>query len=261
MDCMPVPYPRHWLDAMSFFTCLVPARLVGRTTLAECVPWIAACGLCTGLVCTALAWVAALAAHLVWADTGWLCFAVPGLVWVAAEMAVSRGLHWDGLADMGDALGSQRCGAAFRTILKDSRLGALGALVLLVVFAAQLASAIGHVAQNQWAVLMLAPAWGRGMAVPLFCLASPYDTHSLGGQFAAGGTRRNLMLTLLYAACMLALFAWVGTSPVKLLVLCAGQALLIWRIAFWARLHNGFSGDFVGCLMELGQSLCLLACL
>ncbi len=246
---------------MSFFTCLVPARLVGRSTLAECVPWIAACGLCVGLVCTALAFAAHAAGEVLWHDSGWALCAVPGLVWLAAEMLVSRGLHWDGLADMGDALGSQRRGDAFRAVLKDSRLGAFGALALLTVFAAQLVACAGHVLQEQWLALVLAPAWGRAMTVPLFFLARPFQLNSLGGQFAAGGTGTNMVLTLVYAACMLLVLGAGGTAPAKLLLLCLGQGLRTWRVGFWARLHGGFSGDFAGCLIELGQCLCLLVCL
>ncbi|MDO5536354.1 MAG: adenosylcobinamide-GDP ribazoletransferase [Desulfovibrionaceae bacterium] len=259
---MPRICPVHFLDALSFFTCLVPARMVRGTALHLCAPWFGACGLVIGLVCTLAAWAALMLCQFVIAAGPVPALILPGLVWLVFEMTVSRGLHWDGLADVFDALGSQRRGDEFRAILKDSRLGTFGALALLAVFVFQLAGAAGHASSGIWAPLILAPVWGRGLAVLVFCLSTPYTTtHSLGGQFAEAGTVSNLALSIAHGAAVLLLLGLAGISPLNLLLLAAGQCLILWRVLSWCRTHGGYSGDFIGCFIELSQAMCLIATL
>ncbi len=253
-------FVHHFLDALSFFTCLVPARMVKGSTLAQCAPFIFPCGLvlgCAASLCAALV-LRLLEGHS-------LPFPLPvlvaALVWLVVEILLSRGLHWDAVADMADALGSYREGAAFRAVLKDSRLGTFGALALTVIFAAQLLGLAGHLAQGQWLAIILAPAWGKNTAFWLLCLAEPYDRQSLGGKFAEAGTRKNMALSLVCALCSLLALACSGVSPAGLALLCLVQALLTGKFVFWSRHYGGYSGDFIGALMETGQCLCLVCTL
>src|SRR5882724_12552182 len=73
-----------------------------------------------------------------------LAIGVPALA--AAALALGAGalltgaLHEDGLADVADGFGGGRDKAAKLEIMRDSRLGTYGALILLVAFAAKLAA-------------------------------------------------------------------------------------------------------------------------
>ncbi len=256
-----MPLAKRFLDALSFFTCLVPARLVSNSTLGECAPWIFFCGLVIGALCT----LAGTLASFLLAKTSCpdiLVLLLAALVWVAAEMRITRALHWDGLADLADALGSCRQGDAFRAVLKDSRIGTFGVLALLCAFGCELLAVAAHLcplSPFHTASLVLAPAWGRAMAVPLFRLASPYDKTSLGGQFASAGTVGNLVLCLLWAALTLGLLACCGAHPLRLAALLLLQGLLLWYFVALSKRHGGYSGDFCGCLMQVGQCLFLLA--
>ena len=64
----------------------------------------------------------------------------------AAALALGAGailtgaLHEDGLADVADGFGGGRDRAAKLEIMRDSRLGTYGALILLVSFAAKLSA-------------------------------------------------------------------------------------------------------------------------
>lgn len=261
MACL---HPARGLDSLSFFTCLVPARMYKGTTLALCTPWFTFCGLVVGTVCTLAAWLVSQAlrygTNLGGQDI--LLWLLPGLAWVLCEMSVSRGLHWDGLADVFDALGSQRRGEEFRQILKDSRLGTFGALAVVAIFACQFLGAAGHVHQGNWSILIVAGGWGRGLSALIFCFARPCTTvHSLGGQFASAGTGKNLVITLVWGVILLAACAWTGTGALKLVVLCLTQALVLWRVLAWTKRQGGYSGDFVGCFIELAQALLLLVTL
>lgn len=254
-------FAKRFLDALSFFTLLVPARHVSNSTLGTCAPWIFPCGLVIGALCT----LASLIAGLLLARTtdcpDVIALLISALFWVCAEMCITRALHWDGLADLADALGSYKQGKAFRAVLKDSRVGTFGVLALLCAFACELFAVVAHLhslSLASVAALVLAPAWGRGMAVPLFCLAAPYDTTGLGGQFACAGTRGNLVLSIVLAALTLLFLALAGSHAAKLCVLLFLQTGLLWRFVALSKKYGGYSGDFCGCLMQMGQILFLL---
>lgn len=257
----PMSPAKRFLDALSFFTSLVPARLVSNSTLGECAPWIFPCGLVIGALCT----LASLAASILLTRAATcpdvIALLLAALVWILAELRITRALHWDGLADLADAIGSYKEGEAFRAVLKDSRIGTFGVLALICAFACELLAVAAHLhilSLTSVAALVLAPAWGRGMAVPLFCLASPHDTTGLGGQFACAGTRDNLALSIILAALTLGFLALAGVHPLNLCALLLLQMRLLWKFVALSRQYDGYSGDFCGCLMQTGQILFLL---
>src|SRR5262252_5927360 len=59
---------------------------------------------------------------------------------LGAGMILTGGLHEDGLADVADGFGGGRDIAAKLDIMRDSRLGTYGAMILLVSFAAKLSA-------------------------------------------------------------------------------------------------------------------------
>lgn len=253
---------KRFLDALSFFTSLVPARLVSNSTLGACAPWIFPCGLVIGALCTLASLIVGLLLARATDCPNVIALLISALFWVLADMRITRALHWDGLADLADALGSCKEGDAFRAVLKDSRIGTFGVLVLICAFACELLAVAAHLhtlSLASVAALVLAPAWGRGMAVPLFCLASPHDTTGLGGQFACAGTRANLGLSIVLAALTLLFLALAGTHMAKLCVLLVLQTGLVWKFVALSKKYGGYSGDFCGCLMQTGQILFLLA--
>lgn len=258
-----MPFLRPFLDAMSFFTCLVPGRLCSNSTLGECAPCIYPCGVATGLVTTLVAWAfQALAGQGDWGASGTSAVLVvsllAGVVWTVAEILVTRGLHWDAVADLVDAVGSFKRGDAFRAVLKDSHIGTFGVLALIVVFCVQSLAAASYLSEGRFLTLVLAPAWGKTMAMPLFFFGRPHDVQSLGGQFSSAGTRGNFALSLVLVPVTIALAVWDGASLAQGLALVCLQALLALYFLRLSRVHDGYSGDFCGALMQFGQCLYLL---
>lgn len=125
----------RFLDTLAFFTCLVPARMYSGTDMPRYVPWFSAAGLTIGFLTTGLSLLAGLFFRGVVPPLFQALAA--GFVWCAAEIIISRALHWDGLSDLADALGSARDGEGFWQVLKDSRVGSFGALAMVCVFAGQ----------------------------------------------------------------------------------------------------------------------------
>lgn len=245
-----------FLDTLAFFTCLVPARMYSGTDMPRCVPWFSAAGLVVGLVCTALSLLAGLFFRGVVPE---FCAALlAGFVWCAAEVIVSRALHWDGLSDLADALGSARSGDGFWQVLKDSRVGSFGALAMACAFTGQVLACAAHAARGDIAALILAPAASRCLAALPFCLVPPHNKKSLGGRFSAGGTQGTFRLSLGLLGLMLACYFLSGVSLAGIVLLAASWALLILFIVSTARKQGGISGDFIGAAIEAGQLLALL---
>jgi adenosylcobinamide-GDP ribazoletransferase len=251
---------RHFLDALSFLTRLVPPRPI---SLAACVPWFAPAGLLLGFVLT-LVTVPVFAWIVFWSSVSGsaLLAALPAAwIWLCLEILMTRALHWDGLADLADACGSAASGQRFWEVLRDSRLGAFGALALLLVFCGQWAALCLHLAAWHWLVPVLAPAWGRACSVWLACGASAHDPGSLGGLTIAGAGKRlsrlhwGAALLCLAALCALGLHVW------QALVLLIGQCWMLRQLAGIARKQGGLSGDFLGAGIETGQLWFLLATL
>lgn len=262
--------PRPWsglADACAFLCRLAPARRTGG--FGRALAWFAPVGLALGAMWTLAALgLAAMAGRTAAGATPgcWAQGMLAGWIWLLLSVWTTRGLHWDGLADLGDAEGSGARGDSFRRILRDSRLGAFGALRLLLVFAGQWLAASWHGALvfsgagGAWAralPLVLAPAWGRGVAVLLAHAAPAREAASLGGMACAGANPRLRAGCILAGAAVAGLLVPLGLPPWRALLLLAAQGFLLRRVAVLARREGGLSGDFFGAAIEEG-SLCFL---
>ena len=255
-------WPGRFHDALAFLTRLAPPRAnCTAASLTAATPFFAPVGLVVGALCTALA-IAAL-----WAfdkpEHGFaghfLAAAIAGWVWILCEIWSTRGLHWDGLSDLGDATGSGAVGEQFWVILRDSRLGAFGALHLLAAFCGMWISVTGHLVQGQWLALLLAPAWGRAACIWLAAYSVPYVQRSLGGLACAGSTPQLARWQILLAVAMAVLVFVTSSCPVwRLPLLALGQFVLVRSFIDKTRLHGGVSGDFLGACIQWSQLWFLL---
>lgn len=188
-----------------------------------------------------------------------------GLAWLSLEVWISRGLHEDGLADVGDALGSGKTGADFTKILKDSRLGTFGALLLCLCLLWQWLLLcfifMRGISQNGPLVFLLpvlACAWSR--TAPLWlAFHAKASAASFLGKMLCGA----LSLKIFYASCVegclwLALSLLCGMKPFVLPLLVLAQYLLSRYLGCVARRNGGLSGDFLGAQVELSQLAFLL---
>lgn len=249
----------RYLDALSFLSRLV--RRPGQTAarFQDCLPAFAPAGATLGCIWTALAlaaWQFAAAADV----PPVFCSLAAGWIWTLALLWTTRGLHWDGVADLADACGSGAAGERFWQIMRDSRLGAFGALAVCMGLAGSLLLAAAHLAQGGWPLLILAPAWGRACSLLLAGSAPAQGGGSLGKLVCAAMTPQRVRQQL----------GWLGLAAVlagllvpvwQILLLLAGQYLLHRRLCRIALTHGGLSGDFLGASIETAQLWFLLALL
>jgi adenosylcobinamide-GDP ribazoletransferase len=198
------------------------------------------------------AWVGALLACLLWVCARLLLplgerLAALGVVAVWAF--ATAGLHLDGFADALDGLSGGR-GERERTlaIMRDSRIGAHGALglLLLVLFKWAALERVLPRADHAW---LLAPVAARFLCT-LLMARFPYAREAgLGSSFAGRVGAREVAL----GALALASGALLGGTALALSALFGMGAALLLAQRF-QRLLGGLTGDVYGACIELCEA-------
>ena len=172
---------------------------------------------------------------------------------VTIETIITGAFHLDGLADTFDALLSSGTTSEQKlAIMKDSRIGVMGAvalslsLLLKIVFIGEL---IGH---NLSAALLIYPLVGRWTLV-LFLFISPYLRASGTGHFLAQGvdSKNVIRASLWLIPCLL-----VPSFFLAFIVLLA--VLLLYRSYIHKNL-GGITGDVLGSACVIAEIIILCA--
>ncbi|AVO48679.1 adenosylcobinamide-GDP ribazoletransferase [Melaminivora suipulveris] len=250
---------RHYLLAVQFFT-RVP--ITGR--LAEWVGYSPAMLRAAGGHFPGVGWLVAALAVLVYAALyrglagGALAALVAAALSTAATVLMTGGFHEDGLADVADGLGGASTPERAMEIMKDSRLGAFGAMALLLALLTKVA--------------LLAQLSPHGMAAPLLALAGahplsrlwPLITIRLLPHVGDSATSKSKPLAdRISARSLLSALAWclppsilvasalgVGALAAAVVVSAAGAAWMHWR---YARRLQGFTGDCLGGTQQVAE--------
>ena len=200
---------------------------------------------------------------LIGAAIGLFCLALraaglPDLA--AAALALGAGailtgaLHEDGLADVADGFGGGRDTAAKLEIMRDSRLGTYGALILLVSFAAKL-SALAALPDAQVVYgLIAAHALARG-ALPALSLNLPYARKD-GLAANAGQPNGSVAMVAVAIALVIALLALSWTNAFWAALVTALSALIMAWLA--KRQIGGQTGDVLGAAEQVAETAVLL---
>jgi adenosylcobinamide-GDP ribazoletransferase len=263
-----LPILRPIAAAFGFLTRLpVPGRAGAGATMGEAdladdlgrsVVWFPLVGAALGGVSIALERLAR--GHL-----------SPGLVavaLVAAAAALTGGLHLDGLADTFDAWGGGR-GDRTRMleIMRDSRIGAHGAVALFLVLAAKLFAMVDLVGRGVVWPLFAAPLLARWAVVPLMVFFRYARPAGLGAAFRApGGITRFAGASVVMGLGLALGAAGMGLSIANLST-CAtfgagAAAALGVALGLAARLDRrlgGLTGDVYGAAIELAELAVLVA--
>jgi adenosylcobinamide-GDP ribazoletransferase len=172
---------------------------------------------------------------------------------VAASAVVTGGLHLDGLADSCDALFSWRSREQKLEILRDSRIGTMGALALFFALAVKVA-ALTALGPLWWRAALIAPMWGRWSVVYGMARFPPARPDGLGAS-----ARAHLRASDFVWTTGLALLVGFGLLPpwgglLGLVVLAA--AWLMGRAM--AQSLGGLTGDTYGALAEVAEGTTFL---
>jgi len=243
-------FVRHYLLAVQFFTRIPVTGPLARWVGFSPVMLRASAGHFPGV-----GWLVGIAACVSFAL---LSLLLGGAAPLAAAVGctittvlLTGGFHEDGLADVADGLGGAGEPARALEIMKDSRVGAFGAMALVLALLAKVsllallgarsptgvlaALAGGHVLSRFWPLLVVwtLPHVGDATGSKSKPLAAQISNHTLG-------------IALLWCLPPLALVAWAqGWAFLAAGVLASGLGLL-WMRRLFARRLQGFTGDCLG---------------
>jgi adenosylcobinamide-GDP ribazoletransferase len=233
------------LLAVRFLT-IVPVsrrRHAGLEDLGGAAPWFPVVGAGLGLALTA---IDALTTRV-------FPPLLAALLTITAWTVLTGGLHLDGLADCLDGLAGHDP-AARRAIMSDSRIGAFGAVGLVLFLMLQLA-ALGELPLTmRWRALVTAPVIARATPAVLGRLFRPARGEGQGALFCTGLGGAAVPAALAVATIVAA--GVLGGLGLVALAVGVGAAVVIG--AFLSRRLGGVTGDVLGAGVVLTELAVLL---
>ena len=236
----------------ALFGLLLALQFLTRVPIPIVVPWtldtrrwaVRAYPLVGLLIGTVLALVA-LGMHNVPAP-------ITALTLLSIWVALSGGLHLDGVMDIADALGSNQPLARRWEIMKDPQIGSFGmlSLVFLLTWKGVLLWALLAYHVPIW-WLLIVPGLGRWGGVALLVLTPCAHQKGLAWSWQQSLSGQEVALALVPLALVALL---VPTIVFMVITVTVFVVLMRWLML---RMFNGINGDMVGATIEGGE-LCLL---
>jgi adenosylcobinamide-GDP ribazoletransferase len=238
--------PLHGLGtALQLLTRLPLADLdYEEGDLLESVPWYPLVGAGLGL---ALAGLGVLGVKAI-------APAVGVVLVLAAEALFTGALHDDAAADVADGLGGGRDIVSRLRIMKDSSVGAYGALTLILLTAMR-AACLWELPLGKWVpALVLAHAVGRTVMLPVMRVLPYARAEGVAGDLMAGLDWRRVGLSAgICTVIALAAAGWWG-----LLVVPLSVALVVGFVRLYRAQLGGVTGDALGAVCIAGELLTML---
>ena len=171
-------------------------------------------------------------------------------------IGITRGLHQDGLADMVDGLAGGRTAQARLAIMRDGRVGAIGATGLFLALGLRFAGLNAMPASEHLALLFGMPVVGRwAMVVGAFHVTSARSEGGLAQPFLAYLSWWHLCVATVTAGLVLTLLLGPWAALCCLLI---GTALVRLSTVWFHRMFGGVTGDLLGATNEVAEILFIL---
>lgn len=238
-----------FLAALKFLTTI---PLPGRhepvpEELARAAPYFPLVGFIIGLLLAGLYWLLELI----------LPGPVADALILVTMVIITGGLHLEGLADTCDGMGGHRTAEERRQVMRDSRVGAFGAIGVVLLLLVKYAALNGVPDSRMMLTLLFMPVVSRwAMVYAIFIY--PYARSSgLGKVFKEGvrwpGFTAATVVTFLLALVLIPVFGLAGP------VLIIGTWLLTAAVAtYFSSKFTGLTGDTYGAVNELCEAGVLL---
>lgn len=221
----PLKDPKHWTRALAWFP--VVGALLGAIG--------------GGVVSSVLSWWPA---------------SVSALLGLGFYILLTGGLHWDGFCDTVDGLASWKSPEETLRIMRDSRIGALGAcagFLLLLLNGSLIESLVGS---------QLLHAWAAAGAISRWSLVWTSQTvRYLPGQQGLGRIVTDLKApaSLAAATAVAVGLALAALGPWKGMVSMATAGVAVWACnRLFLRRLGGITGDTMGAVCVVAETLVLL---
>jgi adenosylcobinamide-GDP ribazoletransferase len=212
-----------------------------------------------------IAWAAPVAGAVV-GLIGWPILAITALLGLplllraglttAALVAATGALHEDGLADVADGFGGGATRARKLEIMRDSRIGAYGAIAIALALILRIGALAAALDGGFWRAalsLMLVAALSRAAALTPLALLPPARADGAGA--AAGRLDSNALAAAWGSAVVIALalgLVALGVAHVLLAALMSAAGALF-MVALARRAIGGQTGDVAGAAQQCSE--------
>jgi len=190
-----------------------------------------------------------------WLISPWLARPLCDALLITLLALITGALHLDGLADVCDGLAARGGRERFLAVMKDSQVGAVGAVGLVLGLLLKWQALAAVPPELKWkALLIFPPALARFGQVLTMTGARHARQDGLGAAFALGTGGTALFFAFATtAAAGFFLLGLKGILPLAAVCLltCAGRM-------FFQRTLGGLTGDTIGCISELNEILALV---
>lgn len=237
---------RTFLFAWQFLTAIPLSRSTHDAKpeeLAASMSWYPLVGCLLGVL---LAWADLFLAQIFSSQ-------VTSLVLMLLLIGITRGLHQDGLADMVDGLAGGRTAQARLAIMRDGRIGAIGATGLFLSLGLRYAGLNTLPAGEHIALLIGMPVVGRwAMVMGAFHATYARSEGGLAQPFLAHLSWQHLCVATVTAGLVLTLLLGPWAALGSLLI---GAALIRLSTLWFHRMFGGITGDLLGATNEVAEIL------
>ncbi|HET6421462.1 MAG TPA: adenosylcobinamide-GDP ribazoletransferase [Geobacteraceae bacterium] len=179
---------------------------------------------------------------------------VADLLLVAFLAVITGVLHLDGLADVCDGFAARGGRERFLAVMKDSWIGAAGAVGLVLTLLLKYEALLHIPAEMKRDALFCFPMMARFAQVQMTVGSSKARNDGLGSSFILGAGWRQLLFAVVTTIAFS--FFLLGIRGLWLFI---AAYLFTWVMK--ARFHKklgGITGDIIGFANELNETLCLL---
>lgn len=239
---------RYFLIALQFLTIL-PIKIkseMKKEDFGRSLVYFPIIGTLIGL---ALCMVASL--------SGFLPNPVTGALIVMASIAITGGIHLDGLADTCDGFYGPRPKEKILEIMRDSRIGVMGVAGVVSLLLLKFTLIVSMPKDILLKSLLMMAVFGRWSQV-LACFTSQYARQEgRGRNFVEYVTIREFLIASVFTVGLSVLL--LGLKGILFLVL---SSLSVFIFIWYAKKKiGGMTGDTIGAVNELAESSMLICCL
>ncbi|MEO0648906.1 MAG: adenosylcobinamide-GDP ribazoletransferase [Cyanobacteria bacterium J06650_10] len=237
-----------WHAALMFYTCL-PIPTNWPLEFRRIARWVVGVGTVVGGLLAIADWTMSLF-HLP--------TSVASILVVAFGIAVTGGLHLDGVMDVADGLAVPDTDRRL-AVMSDSRMGAFGGMAAVVLILLKVL-ALAAVSQHRWFALIAVSMWGR-WAQQWAIARYPYLKKEGKGAFhkAALPTQWHVMPSLLLIFSLTGLLSLSGFIPTEMAIRASigGFVISLLTNTYFVRKLDGHTGDTYGAVVEWTEAFLL----
>lgn len=238
---------RLFFIALQFFTRIPIPRWVGFD--AKWLPHAARYFPAVGIVVSIASVLVYILASLLWTQS------IAVLLSMMAGIYLTGAFHEDGFADTCDGFGGGTSAERVLDIMKDSRIGAYGAIGIALLLALKWTTLSSLPPPAIVAALLIAHPFSRLTALSLMWRMNYAKTHGKAQPIAQpmsnGEFAIAIVITLLPMAviCLTGLLPWHGIAIGVLLALTAA----LWMARMFQRRIAGYTGDCLGAVQQVSE--------